>query len=277
MITKMAINFMNPSITDTQAIEFFQAIQYEYAGMLAELLTEEIKKLDSKIANNSKRYDEEEIAGFQAAKTKKETARKERQDKQKELQSTYDTVIANMTLPDKNGYANNTDAVRTVLRIVASCQENKLTKYAIIPAFENEILFQALEAVHITSVARENGAISETKEVKEAYKMTKDELERVVKDMFSLPVETCYTEKMRVKLNNADIKRLHDCYVTGYQDNFEYTELDPDSDSVTISYKDTTIKTLVSSRQNKKTGTWIRNYTKLAGVIASIVRCRYFK
>ena len=55
-----------------------------------------------------------------------------------------------------------------------------------------------------------------TKEVKEAYKKASAELETIIKTTFSLPFETPYTDKTRVKLTADDKKLLNDCYIRDF-------------------------------------------------------------
>lgn len=43
-----------------------------------------------------------------------------------------------------------------------------------------------------------------SKEVKEAYKKASNELESIIKNTFSLPFATSYTDKTRVKMNADD-------------------------------------------------------------------------
>ena len=143
-------------------------------------------------------------------------------------------------------------------------------KYAIIPAFESPALYEALEAIHVNSVANENGELSMTKEVKEAYKKASTELESIIKNTFSLTYETAYTSKTRVKMDAPDKKLLNDCYIKGFSNKF-----DTDDDGV-VTFKKRQINTLVKAKKNRKTGEVSYDYSGLASTISNIVIKHYF-
>ena len=87
----------------------------------------------------------------------------------------YNKIFASLTHKYKDHFGNNKDVVRKVLRVLASWDNSKLVKYAIIPAFQSPELYNALEAIHINSKAGENGNITMSNEVKEAYKKASTE------------------------------------------------------------------------------------------------------
>jgi len=175
-----------------------------------------------------------------------------------------------MSLRNANGFGNNKDVVRTVLRVLASWDNSKLVKYAIIPAFSSPALYEALETIHVTSKAGDNGNIIMSKEVKEAYKNASNELESIIKNTFSLPFATDYTDKTRVKITADDKKLLNDCYIKGFSNKF-----DTDDNGV-VTFKKRTINTLVKAKKDKKTQETTYDYSGLAGVIANIVMKHYF-
>lgn len=82
----------------------------------------------------------------------------------------YTQVVTEMSQKNENHFGNDKDVVRTVLRILATWDNSKLVKYAIIPAFQSPELYNALEAIHVNSKASDDGALVMSNEVKEAYK-----------------------------------------------------------------------------------------------------------
>jgi hypothetical protein len=176
-----------------------------------------------------------------------------------------------MSVKNKDGYGNKKDVVRTVLRVLGSWNNSKLVKYAIIPAFESPALYEALETIHINSKAGENGNITMSKEVKDAYKKASDELETIIKTTFSLPFETPYTDKTRVKLTAEDKKLLNDCYIRGFKNKF-----DTDDETGIVTFKKRTVNTLVKAKKDRKTGTMTYDYSGLASTISNIVIKHYF-
>ncbi|HAU85055.1 MAG TPA: hypothetical protein DCW90_06030 [Lachnospiraceae bacterium] len=184
---------------------------------------------------------------------------------------THDAVINNMSQKNENHFGNDSDVVRTVLRVLASWDNSKLIKYAIIPAFQSPELYEALEAIHVNSAAGEDGELILTDEVKSAYKKASQELERIIKVTFSLPFETMYTAKTRVKLTAEDKKLLNDCYIKGFSNKF-----DQDEETGRVTFKKRQINKLVKERKNKKTGKVEYDYSGLATTISNIVIKHYF-
>lgn len=266
----LSINFFAENITNTAKTELMNAIAHETANMNIQLTKETISKLEKKIANEKNTYTTEEVQAFQVQLDNVTETLANFEESSADTAEVYNKVVTAMSLRNENGYGNDKDVVRTVLRVLGSWDNSKLVKYAIIPAFSSPELYEALEAIHINSKAGENGNISMTTEVKNAYKKASDELERIIKVTFSLSHETEYTSKTRVKLTAEDKKLLNDCYVKGFKNNF-----DIDDDGV-VTFKKRTINTLVKKTKNKKTQEVTYDYSGLASAISSIVIKHYF-
>lgn len=101
--------------------------------------------------------------------------------------------------------------------------------------------------------------------------MAADELERIIKVTFSLPFETEYTSKTRVKLTAEDKKLLNDCYVKGFSNKF-----DTDDETGKVTFKKRQINTLVKAKKDRKTGKITYDYSGLASTISNIVIKHYF-
>ncbi len=271
MNTTMNINFLSENITDTQIIEFFNAVRYENADMSIQLCNDNIERLNNQIANLKDKYTLEEVAAFKSKLEVEQESKKSFERIKEETINNYNNVIASMTSLNSENKGNNTDVVRTVLRVLASWNNNKLVKYVIIPVFSSPELYNALEAIHINSKAGEDGNIAMSKEVKAAYKAASAELERIIKVMFSLPFETKYTSKTRVKLTAEDKKLLHDCYITGFRNKFNV-----DDKTGIVSFEKRNINTLVKTKKDRKTGKVTYDYSRLAGTICNIVIKHYF-
>lgn len=266
----LAINFISENITEELRTEFMTAVEYEKCSMMVQKINDNLARLNKKIDNENGIYSDEEVA---LAKKEKEDAEKEVTALEERMDSTlkvYTKVVDEMSKKNEHGFGNHKDVVRTVLRVLATWDNSQLVKYAIIPAFQSPRLADALETIHITSKANENGSLVMTKEVKEAYKEADKELENIFKTTFSLPFETVYTSKTRTKLDAEDKKLLNDCYVKGFKNKFE-----EDKDGV-VTFKKRQINTLVKSKKNKKTGETTYNYTGLATTICNIVIKHYF-
>ena len=269
-MTTLSINFYAPEINATLKEEFAQAIEHEAADMTISLLHDTIAKLESKIANEKGTYSEEEVQAFQVQLDNANDMLAKFEESHKDTLEVYNKVVDVMSLRNENGFGNNKDVVRTVLRVLASWNNSKLVKYAIIPAFSSPALYEALETIHINSKANEDGNISMTKEVKDAYKKASNELESIIKNTFSLPFATDYTDKTRVKLTAEDKKLLNDCYIKGFSNKF-----DTDDDG-NVTFKKRQINTLVKAKKDKKTQEVTYDYSGLASTIANIVMKHYF-
>lgn len=268
--TTLSINFYATTINDSAKAEFMQAVAHENSEMNVQLLSDSIAKLEKKIANENGNYSDEEVQAFQVQLDSAIESRTEFEEKSASTLEVYTKVVDAMSIKNKDGFGNKKDVVRTVLRVLASWDNSKLVKYAIIPAFESPALYEALEAIHVNSVANENGELSMTKEVKEAYKKASTELESIIKNTFSLPFETAYTSKTRVKMDATDKKLLNDCYIKGFSNKF-----DTDDDGV-VTFKKRQINTLVKAKKNRKTGEVSYDYSGLASTISNIVIKHYF-
>lgn len=279
-MTTLSINFYASNITPELKEEFQQAISHELAGMNIECLNDSIDKLEKQASSIRKDIDDNgddeafsktrKLDGINADIETRKDERSKCEESQAQTLDIYNKVISAMSEKNKDHFGNSKDVVRTVLRVLATWDNSKLIKYAIIPAFQSPALYEALEAIHITSKAGENGNIVMSKEVKDAYNKASQELETIIKTTFSLPFETPYTDKTRVKLTAGDKKLLNDCYVRGFSNKF-----DTDDDG-NVSFKKRQINTLVKAKKNKKTQETTYDYSGLASTISNIVIKHYF-
>lgn len=276
----LSINFYAGNINDTLKAEFMQAVNHETADMTITYLNDAISRLQKQADSLRKDIDENgDDEGF--SKTRKldgilaniatnEKSKDKAIEDSEATQEVYDKVVTAMSLRNKDGFGNSKDVVRTVLRVLGSWNNSKLVKYAIIPAFQSPALYEALETIHITSKAGENGNITMSKEVKDAYKKASQELESIIKTTFSLPFATEYTDKTRVKITAEDKKLLNDCYIKGFSNKF-----DTDDDGV-VTFKKRQINTLVKAKKDRKTQEVTYDYSGLASTISNIVIKHYF-
>ena len=272
------INFLNQEATIDQTKDFMLAVEHEESEMTIQLIKDDITRTKKRLDNlDSSETKTEEQKEFERKALEEKLAELEKdleseQENSAFTRETYEKVITDMTQENHDHFKNDKDVVRTVLRVLATWNNSKLVKYAIIPAFESSALYEALEAIHINSNAGEDGVLVMSKEVKEAYKKASQELETIIKKTFSLPFETPYTEKTRVKLTAEDKKLLNDCYVKGFKNNFSI-----DEKTGSVNFNKRQINTLVKAKRNKKTNKMEYDYSGLADCISAIVIKHYFK
>lgn len=273
----LSVNFYAEKITDEKKQELMTAVEHEKCAMLIQMAEADISRLNTQIANLEKNEDiseDKKKVKLDDLNQKLEDVKQEKSDLEASKEETleiYNKVFASLTYKNADHFGNNKDVVRTVLRVLGSWDNSKLVKYAIIPAFQSPELYEALEAIHINSSADDDGHLIMSKEVKEAYKKASAELETIIKTTFSLPFETPYTSKTRVKLTAEDKKLLNDCYIKGFSNKF-----DVDDEKGTVSFKKRQINTLVKAKKNRKTGEITYDYSGLASTIANIVIKHYF-
>ena len=272
------INFLNKEATIDQTKDFMLAVEHEESEMTIQLIKDDItrtkKRLDNLDSSETKTEEQKELER-KALEEKLAELEKDLESEQENsafTRETYEKVMADMTQENHDHFKNDKDVVRTVLRVLATWNNSKLVKYAIIPAFESPALYEALEAIHINSNAGEDGTLVMSKEVKEAYKKASQELETIIKKTFSLPFVTPYTEKTRVKLTAEDKKLLNDCYVKGFKNNFSI-----DEKTGSVNFNKRQVNTLVKAKRNKKTNKMEYDYSGLADCISAIVIKHYFK
>ena len=266
----LSINFYAKNITEESKSELMTAVQHESCNMNIQLLDDTIAKLEKKIANENGNYSAEEVQAFQVQLDSANESRTKFVETQTDTLEVYNKVIYTMSQKNADHFGNSADVVRTVLRVLGSWDNSKLVKYAIIPAFQSPARYEALETIHITSKAGENGNITMSNDVKNAYKKASQELESIIKTTFSLPFATEYTDKTRVKLTAEDKKLLNDCYIKGFSNKF-----DTNDDGV-VTFKKRTINTLVKAKKDRKTQEVTYDYSGLASTISNIVIKHYF-
>lgn len=272
------INFMKKE--DSKQLELMTAIKHELAELNIQATNDSIKSAEKQLRStmdSDTLSEEERQKKLDVLNVKLDDlwAGLERfQKNSAETADTYNKVFTAMTVKNSDHFGNDKDVVRTVLRVLATWDNSKLVKYAIIPAFTAPDLYNALETIHTLSKAGEDGQLVMSQDVKDAYKKASNELERIIKVTFSLPFETEYTTKTRVKLTAEDKKLLHECYVKGFTNKF-------DTDTVGVTrFTTRQVNTLVKvkSKKDKATGEvkTTYDYSALAGVIANIVIKHYF-
>ena len=272
------INFLNKNATISQTEDFMTAITHEESKMRIQMLNDDIARIRVRIENLEKNEDktpEQKEVESQALTVQLEEAESDLATAEEDSAETlekYNNVISVMTAENHDHFKNNADVVRTVLRVLATWNNSKLVKYAIIPAFKSPELYEALESIHVNSKAGEYGQIIMSKEVKESYKSASKELETIIKTTFSLPFETLYTDKTRVKLTAEDKRLLHDSYVKGFRNKFKMNDK-----TGKVNFEERQVNTLVKAKKNKKTGKTEYDYSALASVICNIVIKHYFK
>lgn len=269
-MTTLNINFLSDNATIEMKNEFFTAVKHEETFMLISQSEETIEKLEKSLKKDD--ITEEEIKALKSKLTAEKQVLETLNTSLFETKDTYNKVIADMTKKNENHFGNKLEVVRNVLRVLATWDNSRLVKFALVETFKGEALHDALETIHINSKSNEDGCLIMSKDVKEAYKKASNELESIIKNTFSLPFATSYTDKTRVKMNADDKKLLNDCYVKGFRNKFSQNEA-----TGVVDFAGRQVNTLVRGKKDKKTGKITYNYSGLYQTVCQIVMKHYFK
>lgn len=251
-------NFIKNTNNDT-VTNFAIAVRHELAKMSIQYNNVAIARKAVVATNEKGTYSDSKVQEATLAMEELEEENGKLQTLVDETKDTWASVLCDMVKPNEKGFANNAQVVRTVFRVLACAENSKLYKYAIIPAFQSPALYEAMEEIHVTSKVGTDG---HTIYNKGAYKKASEELDRIMRDTFSLPVETAYTKAFRVKLNASDRNTLHSVYVKDFKNNISND-----------TFKGRTF--ITACKVNKKDGSI--DYSKLANDIAKIVIGKYAK
>lgn len=265
------INFLSATLVANNEesikarIELATAVKFEELDMVLSLNNDSIKSLEKKIENKSGKYTCEQVEGFKSEKKLLEEEIAKIEEKVAEVRPIYDKVIAEMTkIPEGSEYGNKLENVRNILRVIATADNTKLEKYALVESIGTSELYEALEKCHSFDNVTDNGNRVQGKALKDAYVKAESEVRSILKNTLSLPFATYYTESLRVKFNGTTMAKVHECYVTGISNKYE-----KDKESGDITFKGHKVNTLISAKTDKS-GNTTYNFTKLATLIARL-------
>lgn len=239
------------------------AIQYEGLDMTNTILMEKVASLEKSLQKDD--LTEDEIKGIQR-KIEKLNADIENNIKVMEtLQPKWEYAIEIISSAKNEYTGNDKNAVRNVLRLTA-CQENqKFYKYVIINGEDNPLLYEAMERIHQVEgkTIDDYGKIEHTKEQFNDYVISAGEIGKIVKSLFSLPIESEITKKVNIKFNKTDLAYIHSLYVKSLNVGFSRSK------SKGITYNGRTLRTLIQCKKDKE-GMFHYNFTAFYEVISKL-------
>ena len=191
-----------------------------------------------------------------------DSAKKVMSNLEKDYNSVHDEMVA---------AGNKATAVEHVLGILGTFGERKRLQLAVtIDEDKIEKFATALDLIHVTGGCTEGGMCAQSKAVKAAIKTAKDDIHATIKEEFSLPVETIYTNKVWVKINATDLHIIHETYVTGLK---LTKRVQNDDNDFTVSVS---MRTAIQKRKSKDGEKSIESKS-FRNVIAHIVMTKYSK
>lgn len=240
------------------------AVRYEGLDMTNTLLNEKVASLTKSLQDET--LSEDEINGIKRKIEKLEEEIKDNFKTMQALKPRWEYTV-NHIAESHNEYVKNDEyAVRNVLRLTA-CQENsKLYKYVIMNRIENVQLYEAMERIHQLEDRDidEMGCLVDGENQRNDYSFSAAEIGKIVKSLFSLPIETDLTKKINMKFNKTDLAYIHNLYVRSLNVRFSRT-----GKSNEIRYEGRTLKTLIQCKKDKE-GKTTYDFTRFYEVISKL-------
>lgn len=264
---KLDINLLK-NLTAEKEQEFWMACDYAYNKLLKDSLESEIKKSENKLREET---DDNTINFLKSEIEKINKKIAECCEILNASEETYNLVICEMSLKNADGFGNNPDVVERILKLIGCWENPRLLKDTLSNVYTDGALYEALETINVKSACDELGKTSQTQAVKDAYKTASDIVDNLIKTAFSLPFESVYTEKTRVKMNGADKRLLNQCYIKSVRN--KYTE---NENTKIISHSELSVTRSVRVKTNKKTGETTYNYSGLVSALVAIITRHYF-
>lgn len=198
-----------------QADAVMHAASYEANLMRIALNDDSIKKQDAILTSQDKSEEEKVVA---RQKKEKLTAQNlEYKLENTEYEPEYQEVLSSITSAKTEYASNDLESVRNILRLIACTENKKFFKGAIIASGAKfEKLYELFNSVHDCTTVDENGRTLYCYphgKLWNVHSEAKDELEKLLKQLFQLPVENKYTGKVSFKFNRTDLAMLHETYV----------------------------------------------------------------
>lgn len=264
------------NIENKEAVEkLMTAVSYEGNLMNVDLLDEQIKKYDGIIKNDESLPEEVEAATKK--RTKAESDKNAVLSENEKLHPVYTEVLAAVSGAKNEFVQNSETAFRHVLRLSACADNSKFYNLVLLPdSVEFEAFYEAFSALH--SNDGEDGSfhddgthwaktIGDMKVSRTLY----EDVQGLIKKLFSVPVENDFTRKINVKFGAPEMAALHETFVTDIA-----VDQDKNKKTGKITVNGFSYKTAITRRQ-KKDGSVVYEGKRFKGNIAKLAYVRLFK
>lgn len=245
------------------------AVEYEGLDMENAVLFAKIVSLSGKLKNKDGKLSPEEIQGIKTQIEKLENTIKKNNCVMEVLKPRWDYVVTTISACEKEHAKNNKNAVRNVLRLTACQKNSKFYKYVVVNGSDNELLYNAMERIHQVENLEidENGKPADSENRKKDYELSTTEIGKIVKSLFSIPIESEMTKKVNIKFNKTDLAYIHALYVKSLHVRFTKRK---NNGKETLEYSGRVLRTLISKKENKKEGTVTYDFTGFYEVICKL-------
>lgn len=210
MIIKNLVDMSNTALVNA----FTNAITWEKCDMLLTLNAEATKKQESIISSDEATADEIKVAQTKLEKLRTEYAEIKKQ--QESVLDDYTTVLSTISSTSNKYTANDETAVRNILRLSCCDDNSKFFKLAILTKETFESFYDSMVQLHDmdSDEIGANGLRQYSAKSKAVADALKDDIQGLIKKMFSVSIENEYTKKINVKFNKKDLHCIHETFVT---------------------------------------------------------------
>lgn len=213
----LKINFISDDNNKKITNAIFTCVGNERNLMYIHLNNDSIAKCEDIIANKSGTRTDEEIKAAESKKIKLEEDNRRLEEENKAVEDVYKNTLSEIASASNEHTANDYNAVRNVLRLVACGDNKKFYRIVIITDMLYGEMYDSLSALHSCEEADfdENGIRISDKQKTSTAKKIMEQVQAATKKMFSISIQNTYTKKINVKFNKTDMGMLHECFVRG--------------------------------------------------------------
>ena len=243
MIIKNLVNMTNETPVNT----YTNALTWEKCDMLLTLNAEAQKKQEAIISSDESTADEIKVAKSKLEKLQKELS--EIKNKQESVADDYTTVLSTIASASNEHTSNDETAVRNILRLSCCDDNSKFFKLAILTDVTFASFYDTMVSLHDmeSDEIGTNGLRSYSKKSKETANKLEQDIQGLIKSMFSISIENDYTKKINVKFNKTDMNCVHETFVSGLSVDIKKNKKGTSVEGVSFRYA-------IEKVENKKTG-----------------------
>jgi hypothetical protein len=249
----------------------FKAITYEKCDMSLTLNDEAIQKQEAIVRSETSTDREKEVARVKIQKLW--TVEAEIKKQQEEVADVHELICTEIAKTENEHHASNDlIAVRNVLRLSCCDENNKFFKLAILTDDTKfDSFYNAMVSLHDMENEEigNNGLRQYSKNANETANNLAGNIQSLIKQMFSIPIENEYTQKVNIKFNKSDMNAVHECFVTGLKVDKTKNKDGIDIDGVSFRYA-------IEKRQ-KQDGTIEYKGVRFKETLAKLAFARLFR
>lgn len=211
----MIIKNVQEMSNEAMVSRFGNAITWEKCDMALTLNADAIKKQETIISNDDSTPDEIKVAQSKLEALQVECAKIKKQ--QEEVTDDYTTVLSAIATASNEHTTNDETAVRNILRLSCCDDNSKFFKLAILTQDTFESFYDSMVQLHDmdSDEIGTNGLRKYSDKSNAVADALEQDIQGLIKKMFSIQIENEYTKKVNVKFNKTDLACVHETFVTG--------------------------------------------------------------